>query len=46
MFINDLPTVVTSSVLLFAVDAKNFRVIRTEEDYKALQNDLNALHAS
>jgi len=45
MFINDLPTVVTSSVLTFADDAKIFQVIRTEEDHKALQNDLNALHA-
>jgi len=45
MLINDLPTVITSSMFLFAGDAKNFRVIRTEEDYKVFRNDLNALHA-
>jgi len=44
MFINDLPSVITSSILLFADDTKILRVIRTEEDYTALQNDLNALY--
>ena len=30
---------------MYADYAKIFRVIKTEEDYTALQNDLNALHA-
>ena len=31
-------------MLMFAVDTKNFRVIRDREDYTALQNDLDQLH--
>jgi len=43
MFINDLPSVVSSLIFMFADDAKIFKVIRSHDDYKTLQNDLNAL---
>jgi len=44
MFINDLPSAVSSSIFMFADDAKLFRVIKCKDDYVALQNDLDALH--
>ena len=45
LFINDLPSVVSSSIFMFANDTKIFRVIRSEEDHIALQNDLFKLAA-
>ena len=39
IFINDLPSVVSSSIFMFADDTKIFQVIQSEEDHIALQND-------
>ena len=44
IFINDLPSIVSSPTFLFADDTKIFQVIRNEEDHLALQKDLNLLH--
>jgi len=44
IFINDLPSIVSSPILMFADDTKIFRVIRNKEDHSALQNDLNLLY--
>jgi len=44
MFVNDLPSVVSSPVYMFADDTKIFRVIRTSEDSSALQHDLDLLY--
>ena len=44
MFINDITSTVSSPVLMFADDTKNFRFIRNGEDHAALQNDLDLLH--
>jgi len=38
MFVNDLPSIVSSPVYMFADDTKIFGVIRTGEDYSALYN--------
>ena len=43
MFVNEIPSIVSSPVLLFADDTKIFRVIRNREDYTALQSDLDLL---
>ena len=45
MFVNDIPSIVSSPVFMFADDTKIFRVIRNEEDYVTLQNDLNCLYS-
>jgi len=37
IFVNDIPSIVSSSVFMFADDTKMFRVIRNEEDYVTLQ---------
>ena len=44
MFVNEIPSIVPSPVLMFADDTKIFCIIRQEEDYTAIQNDLNLLH--
>ena len=44
MFVNDITSIVSSPVLMFADDMKIFRVIRNGEDYTALQNNLDLLH--
>ena len=44
MFVNDIPSIVSSPVFMFADDTKIFHVIRNEEDYVTLQNDLNCLY--
>jgi len=44
IFINDLPSIVSGPIFMFADDTKIFRVIRNKEDQLALQNDLNLLH--
>jgi len=41
MFVNDIPSIVSSPVFMFADDTKIFHVIRNEEDYVTLRNDLN-----
>ena len=43
LFINDLPDELNSSTRLFADDCIVYRVIRTEDDCKALQKDLDTL---
>ena len=43
LFINDLPEEVVSELLLYADDAKIFRVIRSDEDREVLQRDLHAM---
>ena len=44
MFVNDLPSVVSSPVHMFADDTKIFCVVRTREDYSVLQHDLDLLY--
>ena len=44
MFVNDLPSVVSSPVYMFADDTKIFCVVRTSEDYSVLQHDLDLLY--
>ena len=47
MFVNEIPSIVSSPVLMFADDMKIFRVIRNKDDYTMLQNDLrDLLHRS
>ena len=43
LFINDLPDEVISELLLYADDAKIYRVIRVEEDRQLLQKDLHSM---
>lgn len=43
LFINDLPTNISSSILLFADDCKIFRLIKSIEDCRTLQNDITKL---
>lgn len=43
LYINDLPSVVTSQVRLFADDCLMYRPIRSMEDQLALQRDLDSL---
>jgi hypothetical protein len=43
LFINDLPEEAISELLLYADDAKIFRVIRTEQDREILQKDLHSM---
>ena len=43
IYINDLPDVVSSSVLLFADDTKIFRQVVSKEDALELQKDIDAL---
>ena len=44
MFVNDITSIVSSPVLMFADDTKIFRVIRNGKDHTALQNDMGLLH--
>lgn len=43
IFINDLPEEVISELLLYADDAKIYRIIRDDKDRELLQNDLHAM---
>lgn len=44
-FINDLPDIISNSTsLLFADDLKFFREIKSEEDCKLVQDDINAVY--
>jgi len=45
MYINDMPEVVTSTIRLYADDAKLYRVINSQQDEATLQSDLHALHS-
>ena len=42
-FINDLPTVVTSTIQIFADDTKIYRALQDPDDQRILQRDLDAL---
>ena len=44
MFVNDLPSIVSSPTYMFADDTKIFRAIRISEDHTALQYDLDLLY--
>ena len=44
MFVNDIPSIVSSPIYMFADATKIFHVIRNSDDYKAFQDDLNALY--
>ena len=43
MYINDLPDVVKSNILLFADDTKIFHQVSSREDALLIQEDINAL---
>ena len=43
LYVNDLPTVISTNCLLFADDLKLFHEIRSDEDVHALQQDLDAV---
>ena len=44
MFVNDILSIVSSPVFMFANDTKILSIIRYIDDYLAIQNDLNSLH--
>ena len=44
MFVNEILSIVSSPVLVFADDTKIFPVIRNGQDYTALQNVLDLLN--
>ena len=43
LYINDLPDVVKSNILLFADDTKIFKQVKSKEDALLLQHDIDAL---
>ena len=43
IYVNDIPSCVDSSLLLFADDTKLFRCIKSEDDITQLQQDIDAL---
>ena len=43
LYINELPSLVSSNLLMFADDIKLYRCIRSPEDCLILQNDINIL---
>lgn len=45
IFINDLPDNIKSQILMFADDVKLYRAIKNISDCRALQHDLDMLHA-
>jgi len=44
MFVNDIPSIVSSPTLLFADDTKMFRIVKNSDDHTVLQHDLNLLY--
>ena len=44
IFVNDIPSVVSSPTFMFADDMKIFHFVRSSDDHATLQNDLNILH--
>jgi len=44
MFVNDIPSIVSSPTFLFADDIKIFHFVKSSDDHTALQNDLNSLN--
>ena len=43
IFVNDIPSVVSSPTFMFADDMKIFHFARDSDDHATLQNDLNIL---
>ena len=43
IYVNDIPEIVNCSIKMFADDTKLFRTVKTIDDCKILQNDLNTL---
>ena len=44
LFVNDVPSMVSSPTFMFADDTKIFRRVKSGDDHGALQNDLNLLY--
>ena len=44
LFVNDLPSMVSSPTFMFADDTKIFRCVGSNDDHSALKNDLNLLY--
>jgi len=44
LYVNELPSLVSSQLLTFVDDIKLYRTIRSFEDCLILQNDMNILH--
>ena len=44
LFVNDLPSIVRSPLVLFADDANIYHSIQSDEDYQLLQQDLDSLY--
>ena len=44
IFVNDIPSVVSSPTFMLADDTKIFHFVRSSDDHATLQNDLNVLH--
>jgi len=44
MFVNDIPSMVSSPTFMFADDTKMFRFVKGSDDHTALQHDLNLLY--
>ena len=44
MFVNDIPSIVSSPIFMFADDIKIFRFVKGSDDHTVLQNDLNSLY--
>ena len=44
IFVNDIPSIVSSPTLLFADDTKMFRFVKNSDDHTVLQHDLNLLY--
>ena len=43
LYVNELPPLVSSSLLLFADNIKLYRIIRSPKDYLQLQHDIDIL---
>ena len=44
LFVNDIPSMVSSPTFMFADDAKIFRCVKSSDDHCAFQNDLSLLY--
>ena len=44
LFVNDIPSMVSSPTFMFADDTKIFRCVGSNDDHRALQNNLNLLY--
>jgi len=43
LYVNDIPSVVNSNLVLYADDIKLYRIIKSEADIAQLQEDINSL---